>query len=223
MKNNQIWKTEAELIRFALIIIFVSICFLILTHLVNVIFEAQWLQFSAYRFCMTSKSSDFVRRPSALTFLTIGSRMIFLICTLIFDIRTLLMVKKWKRESSQVQGEQRHIMNEIPMISTLLNALLLFIPFLSTFLANTLCREYFRQNIILVQLSFDLSKSPIILCLTNYVVSSNVASDEVEERERKRNIEIQDAIKRRNDRLARRLAMQDEGMSFKDIAMLFAS
>ena len=178
MKNNQIWKTEAELIRFALIIIFVSICFLILTHLVNVIFEAQWLQFSAYRFCMTSKSSDFVRRPSALTFLTIGSRMIFLICTLIFDIRTLLMVKKWKRESSQVQGEQRHIMNEIPMISTLLNALLLLIPSLNTMLAKFLYPEYLTQIISLIQLSFYFSKSPLILCLTNYVVASNVASDQ---------------------------------------------
>ena len=170
----------------------------------------------AYRFCMTSKSSDFVPRPSALTFLTVGSRMIFLVCTLIFDICTLLIVKKWESESNQVRGEKRHIMNDIPMISTLLNALLLLLPSLNTVFAIFLYPQYLTQLVSLIQLSFYLSKSPLILCLTNYVVALNIASDELEEREKKRNIEIQYAIKRRNDRLARRLAMQDEGMKSKE-------
>ena len=209
--NDQTWKTEAELIRLALSIMFGSFAFLILIHLINFMFEVEWLQLVMYKFCMASGSPLGNLRPTLLSFLAIVFRIFFLVSTLIIDVCTLLMVKNWERDSSQIQGDQRHFMNEIPLLSSLLNMIVLMAFIMTHIITYQFYPEYFPISFRYLQMLFFLFKSPIVIYLANIVTASNIVSDENEERERKRNIEIQDAIKRRNDRLARQLAMQDEG------------
>ena len=69
----------------------------------------------------------------------------------------------------------------------------------------------------LLKLSINLFKSPFIVFLTFRVDATTARIDQEADRERRRQLEIQEAKERRNRRIARQLAMQDIGLFFKGL------
>ena len=111
-------------------------------------------------------------------------------------------------------------MNEIPIRASLFNLTVFVALFVALrFIQNDSSSKGLFLVLWIGILSFNLVKSPFIIFLTFRVDVSNARIDQEEDRERRRNLEIQDAIEKRNKRIARQLAIQEEGM----LKIVFAS
>ena len=206
--NGQTWKTEAELFKITSFLTSMIISFTVLAITVNATFDLKWSR--VYSTCLNRID---MTQPAVLELCINGLRIICVISTVVVDIKTLVLVRRFRNGPSQVQQEDRHIMNEIPMRSSLFNLSLLLIPFIGHILQIhgyrlALQSEDRIRQVMIIHLSIFLFKSPFITFLTYRVNDTNARIDQDEERERKRQIEIQEAKQRRNERIARQLAMQ---------------
>ena len=123
------------------------------------------------------------------------------------DISCLLLVRRLAREvvpgSNQIQLEKNHILNEVPMRSTLLSAL--FLSLWSVMVPALVLSDYSHQQKLCIGLTVGLFslfsniiKSPTIVFLTFRVNTENRRVDLDAEREQNRQLEIQDALSRRH-------------------------
>ena len=151
----------------------------------------------------------------------VAIRLFLISCTLFFDLKTLWLVRRYNSGSNQVhvnqiqgnqvQGNRRHILNEIPARASILNVLsIVYIYFVYNLISSPNSQQLILLSLISL-LVFNLVKSPFNVFLTIRVNASNARIDQDEERERKRQLEIQEAKQRRDERIARQLAMQEEG------------
>ena len=119
------------------------------------------------------------------------------------DISCLLLVRRLARQvvpgSNQIQMEKNHILNEVPMRSTLLSALFLS---LWSMVPLLILSDYSHQQKLCIGLTVGLFsniiKSPTIVFLTFRVNTENRRVDLDAEREQNRQLEIQDALNRRH-------------------------
>ena len=135
-----------------------------------------------------------------------GSRVALQIATMSVDIACLLLVRKLSSRvvegSNQVQTEKKHILNEIPMRSTMLNAVQMAIWF--AMIPLTVSSGYSLQNKMNIGVTVSLLnlilKSPVIVFLTFRVNTENMRVNRDDVRERNRQLEIQEALERKEER-----------------------
>ena len=179
----------------------------------------EWDMLMIYNVCMGIEHNH---TSHAVFHALFGGVQIFLnVSTMFFDIRCLLLVRRLSSQvvpgSNQVQQtERRHILNEVPMRSTLLNGVqmaiwFVFLPVVSNLEVST--QEKMILGVTLNLVCFCI-KSPVIVFLTFRVNAENMRVNQDEERERKRQLEIQDAMRRRNARMenSRRNVVDPEGI-----------
>ena len=119
------------------------------------------------------------------------------------DITCLLLVRRLTSQvvpgSNQIQVEKKHILNEVPMRSTLLSALFLS---LWSMVPLLILSDYSHQQKLFIGLTVGLFsniiKGPTIVFLTFRVNTENRRVDLDAEREQNRQLEIQDALSRRH-------------------------
>ena len=203
--NNQLWKTEAEVVKDAIALIGTVMSIDILVVILNSVFDMGWFRF--YSICMgknySSMSPAFIRRLFHMGAMT---------STFFADIKTFWLIRKYNNESNLNQGENERIKNDIPMRASLLNLYMIFASTIVFIIIGS--REnpdQLIQVLMISILSLTLPKTPAMVFLTLHVNATNARIDQDAERERKRQLEIQDTKWRRNQRIARQLAMQEEG------------
>ena len=96
------------------------------------------------------------------------------------------------------------------MRASLVSVVLMAAAIISILFINAGPNQILKKSMI-SSLSGSLVKSPMIVFLTNRVNASNARIDQETERERKRQLEIQAAIKKRDERKARQFQQQNEG------------
>ena len=138
--------------------------------------------------------------------------MVLIIGTFFVDIKTIWMIKRYNTESTLDEAENRQIKSEVPMRTSFLSLLLIAGGILTNVLITTdQSPKQLLTKYMLGQLLINLVKSPFIVFLTVRVNATNARIDQEAERERKRQIEIQEAKQKRNERIEKRLALQIEG------------
>ena len=201
--RGKTWKTEAELIKITIFLIGIVTFLRLSLTIANTVFDLELLTFYAY--CMSQKYISYFHIYMQCY------HAIMVVLTALVDIKTLILIRRYRNGTNQIEQEHRHIMNEIPMRSSLFN--LSFLPLIIGYsLRNywlTLPQPEDQMRLAMtLLLTVFLIKSPFITFLTFRVNETNGRIDQDEERERKRQLEIQDAKQRRNERIARQLAMQ---------------
>ena len=137
-------------------------------------------------------------------------RMILFFGTIYVDVSCLMLVRQYRSQpnlASNLQTEDKHIMNEPPMRSTILNIGLILLEL-------SVVPYVFQHGeavdglwvAIHVTLVFLILKSPLITFWTFKVNAANSAVDQNEKRERLRNLELEEAKKKRALRKFNQLA-----------------
>ena len=202
--NGGIWKSNAQLIKITNLFVGLWMTSLSIYIFLNSYFELEYLML--YNIC-TNAGKEIARHIFQVV--VFGAyRAILSVLTIAVDIACLFLVrelaKKPKPGTNQAQKEKRNILNETPMRSSLLT-LLYFAHVLSIMPIMALESLTNREKIdiaLIGQYVLLLIKNPWLVFLTVRVNEVNARVDQNEERERKRQLEIKDAIKRRNERLA---------------------
>ena len=152
-----------------------------------------------------------------------------IILTIIADIGCLILVRGLRKRSTQkqvstcsqnqIQNCQKHILNETPMRSTILNLGIIMVWAFTIPLGifgNLNEVDKINYGIAIAMVSWIII-SPTIIFLTFRVNKQNSRVDQDVERERKRQVEIQDAKQKRAERFARALAISISGTEGSEI------
>ena len=195
--QGKVWKSDKQLIRIVNYVLVLGTIVVFSIVFCNAYLNWNFLMF--YNDCM-----GFKHAPNYLFLLGFGGfRVIILIVTMKIDISCLLLVRRLARQvvpgSNQIQMEKNHILNEVPMRSTLLSALFLS---LWSMVPLLILSDYSHQQKLFIGLTVGLFsniiKSPTIVFLTFRVNTENRRVDLDAEREQNRQLEIQDALSRRH-------------------------
>ena len=201
-----VWKTEAELIKIAITLIGTYVVIETLLVSFNSVFDMEW--FKMYSFCMGRNFSNTFGFASIRRLSIIGT----IILTFFVDIKTFWLIRKYNNENNLNQSENEHIKSDIPMRASLVSLFMVVSTMIILLIIETNENpEQFTKVGMICILFISLPKSPAMVFLTMHVNTTNARIDQDAERERKRQLEIQDAKRRRNERIARQLAMQEEG------------
>ena len=208
--NNQTWKTELELIKIFITLLITITPVFVSVIIINSIFEMKWI--NSYSACMALEEAE---RPKNLIWsIFISSYTIInTIFTFLTDLKTFVLIRRYNQQSNVHQAENGEIKSEIPMRASLVNFLNIFTFLISFFIAfGSQGSQQFIENAMFIILVIYVPKTPAMVFFTLRVNATNARIDQEAERERKRQLEIQDAKQRRNKRIARQLAMQEEGL-----------
>ena len=154
--------------------------------------------FPLYESCM-NKDSQFSLTPLCL----IITALVLLVSTIGYDMALLRLIKIWQANripSSRMNDiEDRHIINEPPMRNTIINMVSLINIFSVGFLVidDEVTNTSKYNSMFTAVLSNMVLKSPFIIFWTLRVNEETKRKDQAEERERLRQIEIQEAKMRR--------------------------
>ena len=194
-KDALSWKDDKEIILITHIILVIFVLFWIIVMFINTYFDLQI--FPMYDSCMNRAG-----QPSFIQYCFLLVTLATLLLTIGYDIALLRLVRIWKREripSSRMDNiEDRNILHEPPMRNTIINMLSIVNVSAVVILARdkevTLTSKY--ASVFTAVLSAMVFKGPIIIFWTLKVNESNERRDQMEERERLRQIEIQQAKQR---------------------------
>ena len=202
--NNENWKTEAELIRSTNRILLATFFVLFLTFLIGTQFDFGMIGYLDQ--CLANATGN----VSNGSFLIFTVRHIIVSCTVYFDLKCLLLVRSYRNQISESifqfsQHEHRHILYEIPMRATIINSSYLLMTVIMAPIIVTYGEEFKIASILIL----ILIKTPIMIMLTFRVNAKTARVNKEEEREWKRQVEIETAKQKKADRLARRINDED--------------
>ena len=185
-----------------------AIIYGLLITFINSVFELT--SFNTYNVCLCREKAE---SPKLLfTFITTTLPQLTIQLTIIIlDISCFYLVKKQKnnRQKSKVQKliyeKHSNILTEIPFRASLISTSIFLLQVLGHIVIASRLQplEKYAFVIILVKVT-SIWKNPLIATFTFRVNEENRKRNADEERERKRQWEIQDAVKRKQERIAMR-------------------
>ena len=193
--NNETWKTEKELIQDTNKALSLTTVLLLIMVITDAIFEMRW--FAAYNHCM-----GITNKIAWMGIWAHLVRVLIILTTMYLDIKCLKLVRKIRNhplQSDQRTQEQRHVLHEIPMRSTLLNFIMILI-FLVTISIGLQGGEHLTTGTIGLLVAL-LIKSPVSVFWTVRVNETNARIDKDKERESRRKLEVEEALKKREQRM----------------------
>ena len=204
--TNENWKTDAELITSTNTILLATFLFLFLIFLIDT--QMNFGMISSFVQCLENTTN--ISKRSLLLF---GIRIFIVLCTIYIDSKCLRLIRSCRNHIigpliQFSQHEHRHILYEIPMRATIINAIHLIIMVILAPIILT-SHERFKIASIAILLLL-LTKTPIMILLTFRVNATTARVDQDEEREKKRQVEIEEARQKQANRLARRMKTEVE-------------
>ena len=193
--NNETWKTEKELIQDTNKALSLTTVLLLIMVITDAIFEMRW--FAAYNHCI-----GITNKMAWMGIWAHLVRVLIILTTMYLDIKCLKLVRKIRNhplQSDQRTQEQRHVLHEIPMRSTLLNFIMILI-FLVTISIGLQGGEHLTTGTIGLLVAL-LIKSPVSVFWTVRVNETNARIDKDKERESRRKLEVEEALKKREQRM----------------------
>ena len=193
--NNRTWKTEKELIQNTNRALSLTTVLLLIMVITDAIFEMRW--FAAYNHCI-----GITNKMAWMGIWAHLVRVLIILTTMYLDIKCLKLVRKIRNhplQSDQRTQEQRHVLHEIPMRSTLLNFIMILI-LLVTISIGLQGGEHLTTGTIGLLVAL-LIKSPVSVFWTVRVNETNARIDKDKERESRRNLEVEEALKKREQRM----------------------
>ena len=193
--NNRTWKTEKELIQNTNRALSLTTVLLLIMVITDAIFEMRW--FAAYNHCI-----GITNKMAWMGIWAHLVRVLIILTTMYLDIKCLKLVRKIRNhplQSDQRTQEQRHVLHEIPMRSTLLNFIMILI-LLVTISIGLQGGEHLTTGTIGLLVAL-LIKSPVSVFWTVRVNETNARIDKDKERESRRKLEVEEASKKREQRM----------------------
>ena len=193
--NNETWKTEKELIQDTNKALSLTTVLLLIMVITDAIFEMRW--FAAYNHCM-----GITNKMAWMGIWAHLVRVLIILTTMYLDIKCLKLVRKIRNhplQSDQRTQEQRHVLHEIPMRSTLLNFIMILI-LLVTISIGLQGGEHLTTGTMGLLVAL-LIKSPVSVFWTVRVNETNARIDKDKERESRRKLEVEEALKKREQRM----------------------
>ena len=193
--NNETWKTEKELIQDTNKALSLTTVLLLIMVITDAIFEMRW--FAAYNHCI-----GITNKMAWMGIWAHLVRVLIILTTMYLDIKCLKLVRKIRNhplQSDQRTQEQRHVLHEIPMRSTLLNFIMILI-FLVTISIGLQGGEHLTTGTMGLLVAL-LIKSPVSVFWTVRVNETNARIDKDKERESRRKLEVEEALKKREQRM----------------------
>ena len=193
--NNETWKTEKELIQDTNKALSLTTVLLLIMVITDAIFEMRW--FAAYNHCI-----GITNKMAWMGIWAHLVRVLIILTTMYLDIKCLKLVRKIRNhplQSDQRTQEQRHVLHEIPMRSTLLNFIMILI-LLVTISIGLQGGEHLTTGTMGLLVAL-LIKSPVSVFWTVRVNETNARIDKDKERESRRKLEVEEALKKREQRM----------------------
>ena len=193
--NNRTWKTEKELIQNTNRALSLTTVLLLIMVITDAIFEMRW--FAAYNHCI-----GITNKMAWMGIWAHLVRVLIILTTMYLDIKCLKLVRKIRNhplQSDQRTQEQRHVLHEIPMRSTLLNFIMILI-LLVTISIGLQGGEHLTTGTMGLLVAL-LIKSPVGVFWTVRVNETNARIDKDKERESRRKLEVEEASKKREQRM----------------------
>ena len=198
--NHETWKTEKELIQDTNKALSLTAILLLIIFITNAIFDMRWI--TIYNHC-----TGVTKEISWMGISTHLAQVMIIIATIHLDIKCLKLVRRIRNHpnptvnvQSNQQGtqERRHLLHEIPMRSTILN-IGLILDYLVTLTIGSHSGESLTSATIGV-LVMSLIKTPVSVFWTVRVNEVNARIDKDKDREQRRQLEVQEALKNREQR-----------------------
>ena len=215
--SHATWKTEKELIHDTNKALSLTAILLLILVITNAIFDMRCIH--SYNHCtsVTNNSRAWIGVLGHLV------RVVMIIATIHLDIKCLKLVQRIRNhpnpaaspQSNQSTQEQRHMLNEIPMRSTILNFGLMLVILL-TMLIGFQTREISVSGTIGI-LVILLIKSPVSVFWTVRVNETNARIDKDKDRERRRQVEVQEALKKQEQRRRLQSMVQMQPLQLQDL------
>ena len=198
--NNKNWKTEAELIKSTNMILLTTFLVLFLTYLIDTRMDFGMIVYFDQCIGNTPDTSD-----GSILILIVRHSIV--LCTICFDLKCLQLVRSFRNQANESnfqfpKREHRHILYEIPLRATIINGCFIITAVIMAPFVITSGKESKILGAFI--LTFSLIKTPIMILLTFRVNAATARVDLDEERERKRQVEIDEARQKQAERLARR-------------------
>ena len=190
--NNETWKTEKELIQDTNKALSLTTVLLLIMVITDAIFEMRW--FAAYNHCI-----GITNKMAWMGIWAHLVRVLIILTTMYLDIKCLKLVRKIPLQSDQRTQEQRHVLHEIPMRSTLLNFIMILI-LLVTISIGLQGGEHLTTGTMGLLVAL-LIKSPVSVFWTVRVNETNARIDKDKEKESRRKLEVEEALKKREQRM----------------------
>ena len=214
--NHETWKTEKELIQDTNKALSLTAILLLILVITNAIFDMRCIH--GYNHCtsVTNNSRAWIGVLGHLV------RVVMIIATIHLDIKCLKLVQRIRNhpnpaaspQSNQSTQEQRHMLNEIPMRSTILN-LGLILNFFVTLIVTTQTGEILA-SITIGALVLLLIKSPVSVFWTVRVNETNARIDKDKDREQRRQLEVKEALEKREQRRRLQSMVQMQPLELQD-------
>ena len=215
--NHETWKTEKELIQDTNKALSLTAVLLLIIVITNAIFDIRWNHIYNHCTGVTNNSRAWMGLLVHLV------RVLIIIGTIHLDIKCLKLVQRIRNnpnpaashQSDQGTQEQRHMLHEIPMRSTILNFGLILNFFVILTVASKTGEGLYSATFgVLVMLLF---KSPVSVFWTVRVNETNARIDKDKERERRRQLEVQEALKKREQRRRLQSMVQMQPVELQDL------
>ena len=215
--NHATWKTEKELIQDTNKALSLTAVLFLVMVIINGIFDMRWI--GIYNHCM-----GITNQIAWMGILTHLVRVMIIIATIHLDIKCLKLVQRIRNhpnpaatspQSNQGTQEQRHMLNEIPMRSTILNFGLMLVILL-TMLIGFQTREILVSGTIGILVTL-LIKSPVSVFWTVRVNETNARIDKYKDREQRRQVEVQEALKKQEQRRRLQSMVQMQPLELQDL------
>ena len=217
--SHATWKTEKELIQDTNKALSLTAILLLILVITNAIFDMRCIH--GYNHCtsVTNNSRAWIGVLGHLV------RVVMIIATIHLDIKCLKLVQRirnhpnpeWcaSHQSNRCTLAQRHMLHEIPMRSTILNFGLILNFFVILTVASQTGEGLHSATIgVLVML---LIKSPVSVFWTVRVNESNARIDKDKDTERRRQLEVQEALKKREQRRKLQSMVQIQPLQLQDL------
>ena len=209
--NHETWKTEKELIQDTNKALSLTAVLLLTMVITNAIFDMRWI--TIYNHC-----TGVTKEISWMGISTHLAQVVIIIATIHLDIKCLKLVQKIRNHpnpAASLQSKQRHMLHEIPMRSTILNFGLILVMLL-TMQVGFQTREILTCGTIGILVIF-LIKSPVSVFWTVRVNETNARIDKAKNREQRRRIEIEEALKKRDQRRKLSSMVQIQPLQLQDL------
>ena len=216
--NHESWKTEKELIRDTNKALSLTTILLVIMVITNSIFDLRWM--GIYSECMGVTNEIRWAWVGVLAHLV---RLMMITATIHLEIKCLKLVQRIRNhpnpaanlQSHQGTQEQRHMLHEIPMRSTILNFGYILTFFVTLIVAFQTGEHLYSATIgVLVML---LIKSPVSVFWTVQVNETNARIDKDKDRERRRQLEVQEALEKREQRRRLQSMVQMQPLQLQDL------
>ena len=214
---HQTWKTEAQLIQDTTKALSLTTILLLIMVITDAICEMRWI--GIYNNCM-----GITFEIAWIGIFTNLVRVMVIIVTIHLELKCLKLVQKIRNHSNPAasvhsdQGtqEQRHVLQEIPMRSTILNfglILCILVPILIG--AGTGEQLAIGTVGLLVCLLF---KGPLSVFWTVRVNEINARIDKEKDKVQRRQLEIEEALKKRDERRTLSSMVQIQPLELQDFS-----